>query len=397
MINLFSGEFLFHAVPLEMSMNACSHQCVYCFANLKNGQRAFDTKSFSNQMNKLLDSKTFLSNKLKQKYSVCISNNTDPFSKNNINITEGVLETLQQKKIPVYFQTKTGYRFRETLKDFPKSDFYISITSTNDELSKRIEPNAPVFSERVEHIKWLLENGHNVGIGFNPLREEWISKEELENAFKLFYRLGIKGFMVQNLSVKSKNIERLQKRDFADVAINNKTTTDGFLYMMETVFKYFPYTHKVACYQYSEANENLYKFSKTIKTQQDFINYVYKKYGKSEAILKFEDFLNVYNDDDFIEDGYTYDGYIITTARNAWIGKPQNQKIKTKEHLFRTFWNEKMLHMSPQNNIIFKPIGNDANGDVQLLYHGGDLWNGKEWNYFDYKNFSYKFGNIAKK
>ena len=67
MINLFSNEYLLHPVGLEMSQNACGHNCFYCFATLKDSSRKFDTKKFINQINRLSISDTFLSKKIRQK------------------------------------------------------------------------------------------------------------------------------------------------------------------------------------------------------------------------------------------------------------------------------------------------------------------------------------------
>ena len=79
MINLFMAEYMLHPVGLEMSQNACGHNCFYCFATLKDSRRKFDSKKFANQMNNLTKSETFLAKKIRDKYPFVFSNNTDPF------------------------------------------------------------------------------------------------------------------------------------------------------------------------------------------------------------------------------------------------------------------------------------------------------------------------------
>lgn len=34
MLDVYYGEFLINPIPLELSLNYCSHKCAYCFANV---------------------------------------------------------------------------------------------------------------------------------------------------------------------------------------------------------------------------------------------------------------------------------------------------------------------------------------------------------------------------
>jgi len=243
MITLFSGEFLYHPVPLEMSMTACSHGCVYCFANLRNGERTFDGRKFANQMNKLMDSDTFISKKLKQGWGVVLSNNTDPFAKNNARITEGVLPQLIAKGIPMFFQTKGGARLFELCENIPKSDFYFSMTMINEDTRAKVEPMAPSIEERFESMKWLMDKGHNVSVGINPLVEEWMNEEELDIMMNRCRDLGVKSFVIQSMHFGAKNKERLLKRDFADADVSKYIgkNNERQLYFQKALTKYNNY------------------------------------------------------------------------------------------------------------------------------------------------------------
>jgi len=53
-------------------------------------------------------------------------------------------------------------------------------TCADDELSKKLEPNAPPTSERLDWAVHLAEMGYMVILAFNPLVEKWMPKKALE-------------------------------------------------------------------------------------------------------------------------------------------------------------------------------------------------------------------------
>jgi len=378
MITLFSGEFLYHPVPLEMSMNACSHGCVYCFANLRNGERTFDGRKFANQMNKLMDSDTFLSKKLKQGWGVVLSNNTDPFAKNNARITEGVLPQLIAKGISMFFQTKGGARLFELCENIPKSDFYFSMTMINEDTRAKVEPMAPSIKERFESMKWLMDKGHNVSVGINPLVEEWMNEEELDIMMNRCRDLGVKSFVIQSMHFGAKNKERLLKRDFADADVSKYIgkNNERQLYFQKALTKYNSFG-TIAFNQpfYSKGIEyNASAQTKRYKTAQHFVNHVFEKYGENEHEITFEEYLSFF-DDGFIEENSAqrYDEYILLTYIGAWKNKPKNQNIHSKEHLYNVIWNELDVRINLQNNILFENIGKDRNGNVVMKWNGGKI------------------------
>lgn len=378
MITLFSGEFLYHPVPLEMSMNACSHGCVYCFANLRNGERAFDSKKFASQMNKLMDSDTFTSKKIKQGYGVTISNNTDPFAKNNARITEGILPTLIAKKIPLFFQTKGGDRLQELCSDIPRSDFYFSMTMLNEDIREIVEPMAPSIEKRFEYINWLIGKGHNVSVGINPLVKEWMPENDLDIMMNKCKEVGIKSFVIQSMHFGKRNKEKLLKRDFGGADIDNYIgkNRETQLYFQKALLKYNKFG-TIAFNQpfYSKGIEyNASAQGKRYLTAQHFINNIYEKYGENEHIITFNEYLNFFNDG-FIDEysKQRYDEYILLTYFDAWKGKPKNQNIHSKEHLYNVIWNEEAVRINLRNNILFEDIGKDIDGNVLMKWNGGRI------------------------
>lgn len=119
MITTFTGEFLLHPIPFEMSQNLCSHKCVYCFAGVREKPNKFNLSGFLKQMENFQKGKdSWMFRKLREGYPIVLSNNTDPFSDNNAPFTETVLEYFKRNNIRVFFQTKGGKRALELIKAY---------------------------------------------------------------------------------------------------------------------------------------------------------------------------------------------------------------------------------------------------------------------------------------
>lgn len=379
MIQLFTNEYMLHPVGLEMSQNACGHNCFYCFATLKDPKRKFNTKSFVNQLTKLKQSNTFLSKKIRDGYPIVFSNNTDPFAKNNENLTREMLPLLVDNKIPLFFQTKTGTNMFEIIKDIPPSTFYISITGINDIISKEVERQAPVVSERIDAISKLQDLGHHVIIGINPLAEEWLPENDFESLLNILKEKNIKSIPMGLLYFRKKEVAKTEK--FAKGGVNTMdylkgNNNKGLMYLKKMVVKHHENNNFVVPNMpfYCEGIEHfLPKHQKKILTIFDFVNHIIKKHGRNEADIYFENYLHFFNNCGFLEDGYKLDNYIFGISPRHWIGKPENQNIMTKEHYYKIVWNLDKVAQSLDMSRLFYKIGIDKNGDVIYRYKGGEI------------------------
>ena len=109
-------------------------------------------------------------------------------------------------------------------------------------------------------------------------------------------------------------------------------------------------------------------------TAQHFLNSIIEKYGTNEGLITFNDYIEFFNDG-FIEEysKQRYDEYVLMKYPKAWMGKPKNQNIHSKEHLYNVFWNETSISINLQNNILFTKECEDANGNVVMKYNGGKI------------------------
>lgn len=374
MIQLFSAEYMMHPVGLEMSQNTCGHNCFYCFATLKDSSRKFDSKKFANQMNKLNQSETFLSKKIKQNYPIVFSNNTDPFAGNNEDITREILPILIEKNIPLFIQTKTGKNMFEIIDGLPPSTFYISITGINDKISREIERQAPLVSERIEAIERLQKLGHHVIVAINPLAEEWIPENDFDELINILKHKNIKSIPTGILYFNKKEIPKIEKFKKGGVNPNEylKKDNKALMYLKKMVVKHKEsgvFAPNIPFYTTGIQNF-LHPNQKKIKTIFDFNNHIIDTYGKNETVIRFEDYFNFFNECQFLENGVKMDNYIFSITPRLWVNKRENQNVVTKEHFYNILWSDNSISQNLSKQRLYY-----KNSDGNYIYKGGETVN----------------------
>ena len=161
---------------IKYSMNiyrGCQHQCIYC-----------DTRSQCYQLVNFNDNVIIKENsirllekelsKLKEINTIGTGSMNDPYTpiEKKYQLTRQALKTISSFNFPIHVITKSDMVLRDIdlLLDIGKvySAVTITITTINDELSKKIEPFAPVSSQRFEAINQLSSSGVYVGIALMP-------------------------------------------------------------------------------------------------------------------------------------------------------------------------------------------------------------------------------------
>lgn len=211
MIVPYFGEFLLTPIPLELSMNYCSHKCAYCFANLNNPERKATPKAMVSLLSDFQNRNTLVAQLLKEKYPILLSNKTDPFASSNWRLTLQILELLSALEIPVAFQTKGGKGLEEAMGLIKSSCFYVSLTCQDDAIAKKIEPGAPSMTERFRTIEMLREKGHHVWAGVNPLVKEWIPN--LKGFVKRLKDAGIEYVWSEVLHLSWEQIKEMSEKE----------------------------------------------------------------------------------------------------------------------------------------------------------------------------------------
>lgn len=379
-IQAYSGEFTISPIPLEMSMNYCSHKCAYCFANLNQPGRKLDVKESINKIKNCRKSKSLSSYLLANGYPVLLSNRVDPFAKTNWRQSLSFIEMFNQNGNKLAFQTKGGEGVDDALSmlDY-NACWYISISFWNDEKRKKIEPGAPSINERFELIEKLISRGHHVSVGINPLVEEWLPYGDFEKLYKHLLSLGVHDFWVETLHLNRKQVANMSQKEInsvgvgiIDEACKRNRNASYFMMCIEELYN----TDGVNVFSmnqplksnYFDAYHKLYD-GKTLKTTQDFINYCFDKYPDGGEI-KFHEYYNFMKQPFYEETFSDADGYAYRIARNIYkrvVKKP----LKSLKEVLEFYW---------ENDEVSKSIGMNSLYSIEVYEEDGYLipWQCKE-------------------
>ncbi len=163
-----SSKLGFCGMPIRVDTeSSCSHNCAYCFAHsavirkrknyykTKEGQLSKEIKGAKGALKELLD----------KKIPLHWGGLSDPFHSKST----GELSIKLQTDIPNYpilYSTK-GLNFDENKLNKETRAFQFSICM-NDDYAKKLEPNAPLPSQRIERAKRMLKKGFWVGVRIQP-------------------------------------------------------------------------------------------------------------------------------------------------------------------------------------------------------------------------------------
>lgn len=181
-------------IPYDYSLNAyrgCEHGCIYCYArpshaymNLSPGMD-FETKLFAKP-----DAAKLLRAELaKPSYRcspIALGSNTDPYQpiEREWKITRQILEVLAEYRHPLSIVTKSALveRDLDVLTQLAKDNLvrvFISVTTLDAELARRMEPRAASPRRRLQAIQKLNEAGVPCGVMAAPVIP-FLTDSELE-------------------------------------------------------------------------------------------------------------------------------------------------------------------------------------------------------------------------
>lgn len=181
-------------IPFDLSINpyrGCEHGCVYCYArpshqylNLSAGLD-FETRLFYKK-----DAAAHLREELNRRSykpsAINLGANTDPYQplERKLGVTRSILEVLAECHHPVTIVTKGSLVVRDLdllsrLAAERLVKVFVSVTTLDDELKRRMEPRAASPKARLGAIAKLAAAGIPVGVMFAPVVPA-INDHELE-------------------------------------------------------------------------------------------------------------------------------------------------------------------------------------------------------------------------
>lgn len=299
----WGGLFYNSCIPLELSLNWCTHNCAYCFANLNMPGRKADTKQIFGLLSNYKKRTSYEAWLLQEGYPVAFSNHVDPFAVVNEDLSLGIIELFALKEIPFTLQTKGGRRLYDALDriDTPIV-WYVSVTTLNEEIARKVEPGAPPIHERLKMIEKIIAKGHQVCVGINPCVPDWLpNPKELTDRL---VSLGVWGAVIQSLHLSSMQLKNIPKR--GQNAMGERVLHQA-LYRKKHPEVHHHYlitrqTAKDSGLQVYNSNQpepteffKIYKdlYPKRFPLYQDFVNYSHQTKIENDAIY-FEEYLDYF-------------------------------------------------------------------------------------------------------
>jgi len=171
-------------LPFEQSINpyrGCEHGCVYCFARPTHAWLGLSPGlDFESRLFMKPDAAAVLERELRAPKYVCKSiamgTNTDPYQplERRERITRQILEVLSAFNHPVSIVTKSALVTRDIdiLSDMAARDLasvYVSVTTLDRTLARRMEPRAATPERRLETLAALAAAGIPTGVMAAPM------------------------------------------------------------------------------------------------------------------------------------------------------------------------------------------------------------------------------------
>ncbi len=171
-------------IPFDQSINpyrGCEHGCIYCYARPTHAYlglspgRDFETELFAKP-----DAARLLARELaRPAYRVspiALGTNTDPYQpvERRLRVMRGIVETLAACDHPLTITTKGALVERDLDLLAPMAEkglvaVFISVTTLDPELARRLEPRASSPQRRLDAVRKLADAGVPTGVMFAPI------------------------------------------------------------------------------------------------------------------------------------------------------------------------------------------------------------------------------------
>jgi DNA repair photolyase len=197
--------------PPKYSLSAytgCGHGCLYCYASsyIPKFYQPRPKKNFIQRLEKEAA-------KIPQESTIAISNSSDPYQplEEELKLTHKTLEILINYNFRINLITKSDLILKDLdlLKKFKRILITFSLTSLDDNLSKKLEPNCPPPSKRLKAIK-QLSKFMPVIVRFDPLIYP-LNTKGTERVVEKIKEAGAKQIISSTYKAKTDNFKRMTK------------------------------------------------------------------------------------------------------------------------------------------------------------------------------------------
>ncbi|NMC36429.1 radical SAM protein [Candidatus Beckwithbacteria bacterium] len=202
----------------------CGFACKYCYASFMCRFVDRDIQDWGKFVYVKTNAPKLLASelgKLKQKgkgVSIFFSSVTDPYQgvEAKHQLTRQCLEVLADFQfvglVSILSKSDLVLRDIDVFKKLKNVEIGLTITSTDDGISRYFETNAPAASKRLQAIKSLQEAGLKTYVFVGPVLPHFVGKPQvLEHLFKRIAETGNQDVYVEQINLKPYILERLKK------------------------------------------------------------------------------------------------------------------------------------------------------------------------------------------
>jgi len=211
-------------ISFDRSINpyrGCEHGCVYCFARPTHAYLGlsagldFESKLFVKEGAAALLEKELAAPKYSPRV-IALGANTDPYQpiERQYRVTRSVLEVLAKTRHPVGIVTKSNLVLRDLDILGPMAEqglvkVFISVTTLEKDIARKMEPRAPTPERRLEAIERLSQAKIPVGVMVAPIIPA-VNDSEIEAILARAYQAGAReaGYVTLRLPLEIREIFR---------------------------------------------------------------------------------------------------------------------------------------------------------------------------------------------
>jgi len=211
-------------ISFDRSINpyrGCEHGCVYCFARPTHAYLGlspgldFESKLFVKEGAAALLEKELAAPKYIPRV-IALGANTDPYQpiERQFRVTRSVLEVLARSRHPVGIVTKSNLIVRDLDILTPMAEqglvkVFVSVTTLDREIARKMEPRAPTPERRLEAIERLAKAKIPVGVMAAPIIPA-VNDSEIEAILARAYQVGAReaGYVTLRLPLEIREIFR---------------------------------------------------------------------------------------------------------------------------------------------------------------------------------------------
>lgn len=360
-LSVYWGLLFNACIPLEMALNWCSHNCSYCFANLNSPNRTADVSQIMNLLANYKERDNYASHLLRMGYPITCSNHVDFFAKSNVDVAMPILETLTEMGIRYTIQTKGGNKIYDFAEWASNSVFYFTLSTLDEEISRRVEPGAPLPKERLDMMRAVKEKGHRVVAGINPCVPDWLP--DPEPLVREIAATGCEGVWVQSMHLSSNQIKNMPDRGVA--SLGEKVIRQARARQRSSdVVDIFNLTRQLV----REAGMETYKsgqiepsnffrpyretYPKTFPLMVDFVNWTYENKQQGEAIY-WQEYVDFF-EPKLPKGVFRLQNHIgAVTNRHFWKENQHIPQKMTYRELLKECWRNQQINYCPVHTRCF--------------------------------------------